>query len=101
MTPTTPQHEEILNKHVDAMAERLAEVELEMFRLAGKRMKKISGMGKEELEQYLYSAELYQEMGADTKKIEKLLKKANAANEADIERLFEKISQNLYEEAVL
>ena len=91
--------DELLDQYIDRMAERLSDVELEMFRVAGKRMKKICLMSKEELEEYMYSAELYAEIRADTRKIEKLLEQANKKNIGDITGLFEDISKNAYEEA--
>jgi len=89
--------DDLLNQHIERVAERLMEAEQEYFKIAGKRLLAISGLDIDKAKEYLYSAEFLDDIDRDLGKLKKLMRKAHRENARELAKLFRSITSATYE----
>jgi hypothetical protein len=90
--------DDLLEKSIYRIALRLSSVEDEFFSLAGETLKKIYGMSDEQIKNYLYSADYFEDISDDINKVKKALNAAHNANIKDLAALYDDITATVYDE---
>ena len=95
-----PNLDPILDQSIDAIQDRLSDIEQEYFLLAGKRLSKILSMSNDQLKAYLYSAEYLDDSNADLNKVKRLMNKAHRENIKAMKTLSKEIIDETITEVV-
>jgi hypothetical protein len=90
----------ILDQSIDAIQDRLSDIELEYAIIAGKRLNKILNMTNEQLKDYLYSADYLDDSNTDLNKVKRLMNKANRENIKTMKTLAKEIIDETIPEVV-
>jgi len=88
--------DELLDLYINRIANRIWLVENRYLIDAGERIRRLQAMTPEQLREYLHSQIPLADLNADARRANRNLGRANAANERDIERLFDEVMTMTY-----
>jgi len=93
--------DELLDLYINRIANRIWLAEDRYLTDAGERIRRLQAMTPEQLREYLHSQQPLADLNADVRRANRNLGMANAANERDIERLFDEVMTMTYRGGVV
>ena len=88
--------DDLLDLYINRIANRIWLAEDRHLTDAGERIRRLQAMTPEQLREYLHSQQPLADLNADVRRANRNLGRANAANERDIERLFDEVMTMTY-----
>ena len=88
--------DDLLDLYINRIANRIWLAEDRYLTDAGERIRRLQAMTPEQLREYLHSQQPLADLNADARRANRNLGRANAANERDIERLFDEVMTMTY-----
>jgi len=88
--------DELLDLYINRIANRIWLAEDRYLTDAGERIRWLQAMTPEQLREYLHSQQPFADLNADVRRANRNLDRANAANERDVERLFDEVMTMTY-----